>query len=142
MNGLTDIPRLVHENLIRRASTVIIVTANASRNLYQASFAKHVDLLCATLRMQGKRSSVIVIAVSSPYDFVLDKTIGTYLCTFDFTENAMQALVRVLWGESVAQGSLPGSLRPGKKAAPLKSRRIWIVEPVPTPLMTPNSPFE
>ncbi|KAJ4171802.1 hypothetical protein NW754_007397 [Fusarium falciforme] len=44
------------------------------------------------LRIQGKKKSVIIIAVSSPYDFVLDKTIGTYVCTFDFTENAMQAL--------------------------------------------------
>ncbi|KAJ3545907.1 hypothetical protein NM208_g2275 [Fusarium decemcellulare] len=118
--------RPVHENLIERASTIIVVTANASRNLYQSSFAKHVDLMCSMLRMQGKRKSVIIIAVSSPYDFVLDKTIGTYLATFDFTENAMQALVRVLWGECVAQGTLPGTLRRSKKAS--KSRRNWIVE--------------
>ncbi|KAJ4177025.1 hypothetical protein NW755_014091 [Fusarium falciforme] len=106
--------------------TIVVVIANASRNLYQASFAKHVDLMCSMLRMQGKKKSVIIIAVSSHYDFVLDKSIGTYVCTFDFTENAMQALVRVLWGECVAQGSLPGTLRKTKKAS--KSRRNWIVE--------------
>ncbi|KAM0419055.1 hypothetical protein ACHAPT_011994 [Fusarium lateritium] len=115
-----------HENLIQRAATIIIVTANASRNLYQTSFAKHVDLMCSVLRMQGEKKSVIIIAVSSPYDFVLDKTIGTYLCTFDFTENAMQALVRVLWGDCVAQGSLPGTLRKTRKAS--KPRQNWIVE--------------
>lgn len=115
-----------HESLIQRASTIIVVTANVGRNLYQASFAKHVDLLCSMLRMQGHRKSVILIAVSSPYDFVLDKTIATYICTYDFTESAMQALVRVLWGDVDASGRLPGSLQRTKKVP--KTRRTWIVE--------------
>ncbi|KAF4967391.1 hypothetical protein FSARC_5049 [Fusarium sarcochroum] len=118
--------RPVHESLIKKASMIIIISTNATRNLYQASFAKYVDLMCSILRTQGQKKSVILIAVSSPYDFVMDKTVGTYLCTFDFTENAMKALVRVLCGHCVAEGSLPGTLRKNKKVA--KSRQNWIVE--------------
>ncbi|KAM0331521.1 hypothetical protein ACHAQA_003198 [Verticillium albo-atrum] len=70
--------------------------------------------------------SVMVVAVSSPYDFAMDKTIGTYICTFDFTENAMHALVRALCGDFVPKGSMPGTLRKSKKV--LKSRQNWIVE--------------
>ncbi|EEY21896.1 conserved hypothetical protein [Verticillium alfalfae VaMs.102] len=78
------------------------------------------------LRSRGQKKSVMVVAVSSPYDFALDKTIGTYICTFDFTENALNALVRALCGDFVPKGSLPGTLRKSKKV--LKSRQNWIVE--------------
>lgn len=78
------------------------------------------------LRAQGHKKSVIVVAVSSPYDFAMDKSVGTYLCTFDFTENAMHALVRALCGDIEPKGSLPGTLRKSKKV--LKSRQKWIVE--------------
>ncbi|KAF3359746.1 hypothetical protein VDGD_05577 [Verticillium dahliae] len=118
--------RPVHENLIHRASTIIIVTADANRNLYQSGFTKHVEMMCSMLRSRGQKKSVMVVAVSSPYDFALDKTIGTYICTFDFTENALNALVRALCGDFVPKGSLPGTLRKSKKV--LKSRQNWIVE--------------
>lgn len=84
--------RPVHENLINRASVIIIVTADANRNLYQSGFTKHVAMICSMLRASGQKKSLVVVAVSSPYDFALDnKTVGTYVCTFDFTETAMQA---------------------------------------------------
>jgi beta-N-acetylhexosaminidase len=67
-----------------------------------------------------------VVAVSSPYDFAMDKSIGTYICTFDFTETAMAALVRVLCGKFKPQGTLPGTLRKSRKV--LKSRQHWLVE--------------
>ncbi len=118
--------RPVHENLINRASTIIIVTADANRNLYQAGFTKHVAMMCSMLRANGQNKSLIVVAVSSPYDFAMDKTIGTYVCTFDFTETAMNALVRALFGEFSPTGTLPGTLRKSKKV--LKSRRNWLVE--------------
>ncbi|KAG6363750.1 hypothetical protein INS49_008853 [Diaporthe citri] len=118
--------RPVHENLINRASGIIIVTADANRNLYQSGFTKHVAMMCSMLRASGQKKSLIVVAVSSPYDFAMDKTIGTYICTFDFTETAMQALVRALFGEFTPQGSLPGTLRKSKKV--LKSRQQWLVE--------------
>ena len=116
----------MHENLINRASCIIIVTADANRNLYQAGFTKHVDMMCSMLRSRGQKKQLIVIAVSSPYDFAMDKSIGTYLCTFDFTETAMHALVRTLVGEITPSGSLPGTLRKSKKV--LKARQHWLVE--------------
>lgn len=116
----------MHENLINRASTIIIATADANRNLYQAGFTKHVDMMCSMLRSRGQKKNIIVVAVSSPYDFAMDKSIGTYICTFDFTENALHALVRVLVGEIAPLGSLPGTLRKSKKV--LKSRQHWLVE--------------
>ena len=77
-------------------------------------------------RSRGQKKSLLVVAVSSPYDFAMDKQIGTYICTFDFTETAMHALVRALFGEFPAQGTLPGTLRKSKKV--LKSRQNWLVE--------------
>ncbi|CAK7262798.1 hypothetical protein SEPCBS119000_000168 [Sporothrix epigloea] len=119
--------RPVHENLIHRASTIIIVTADANRNLYQAGFTKHVAMMCSMLRTSGQHKNLIVVAVSSPYDFAMDKTIDPYICTFDFTEMAMSALVRTLFSSKSPSGTLPGNLRKSKKV--LKSRRNWLVEP-------------
>lgn len=114
--------RPTHEHLIERASVVIIVTADANRNLYQTGFTKHVAMMCSMYK-----KAFMVVSVSSPYDFAMDKLVGTYLCTYDFTETAMAALVRVLFGERVARGSLPGTLRKGRKVQ-AKSRTNWLVE--------------
>ncbi|KAH8808566.1 glycoside hydrolase superfamily [Xylogone sp. PMI_703] len=118
--------RPVHENLINRAAAIILVTADANRNLYQNGFTKHVAMMCSMLSAGGKKKSLIVVSVSSPYDFAMDKSIGTYVCTFDFTETAMKALVRALFGEFVPQGTLPGTLRKSRKVQ--KSRQNWLVE--------------
>ncbi|KEZ40074.1 Beta-N-acetylglucosaminidase [Scedosporium apiospermum] len=118
--------RPVHENLINRASTVIIVTADAKRNLYQTGFTKHVDMMCKILGSRGQKKNLIVVSVSSPYDFALDKSIGTYVCTFDYTENAMHALVRALCGETTPRGTLPGTMRRSRKN--MKSKQHWLVE--------------
>lgn len=117
---------LVHENLINRASAIIIVTADANRNMYQNGFTKHVATMCHMLRGTGQKKSLIVVAVSSPYDFAMEKTIGTYVCTFDFTETALASLVRALYGEFVPQGSMPGTMRKSKKVT--KTRQQWLVE--------------
>lgn len=119
--------RPTHEHLIERASSIIIVTADANRNLYQSGFTKHVAMMCSLQSATGKKKSLIVVSVSSPYDFARDKSIGTYICTYDFTETAMAALVRVLFGQLAPQGSLPGTLR--KSAKVQKSRQTWLVEP-------------
>ncbi|CAG9998957.1 unnamed protein product [Clonostachys byssicola] len=118
--------RPVHENLINRASCIIIITADATRNMYQAGFTKHVDMMCSMLRSRGQKKQLIVVAVSSPYDFAMDTSIGTYICTFDFTETAMHALVRALVGQTTPSGTLPGTLRKSKKV--LKPRQHWLVE--------------
>lgn len=118
--------RPTHEHLIERASAIIVVTADANRNLYQTGFTKHVAMMCRMLSASGKKKSLIVVSVSSPYDFAMDKSISTYLCTYDFTEAAMAALVRVLFGELTPQGTLPGTIRKSKKVQ--KPRQNWLVE--------------
>lgn len=121
--------RPIHEDLIKRASAVIIVTADANRNLYQQAFSKHVSLICQThYTAAGEpcEKPVIVVAVSSPYDFVTDFSIGTYICTYDFTETALQALVKVLYGDLTPTGSLPGSISRSQKIH--QSRQHWLVE--------------
>ncbi|KMP04544.1 beta-N-acetylglucosaminidase/beta-glucosidase [Coccidioides immitis RMSCC 2394] len=121
--------RPVHENLINRASGVIVVTADSNRNLYQYGFTKHVAMICnAQFAANGDRRSkpLVVVAVSSPYDFATDQSIGTYVCTYDFTETALQALVKVLYGDLTATGVLPGTLSRSQKLH--QSRQHWLVE--------------
>ncbi|KAJ4400761.1 hypothetical protein N0V85_005673, partial [Neurospora sp. IMI 360204] len=129
--------RPVHESLIQRASTIILLTADANRNLYQAGFTKHVAMMCSLLKASGHKKNLVVIAVSSPYDFAMDKSIGTYICTFDFTETAMSALVRALFGAFTPHGTLPGTLRKAPRKAVQSSAggkskirtQHWLVEP-------------
>lgn len=121
--------RPVHENLMYRASAVIVVTADANRNLYQHGFTKHVSMICKTQFTQAgevREKPLIVISVSSPYDFAMDPSIGTYVCTYDFTETALQALVKVLYGELAPVGSLPGSISCSQKTN--QARQHWLVE--------------
>lgn len=124
-NGL----RPVHENLINRASAVIVVTADCNRNLYQQGFTKHVSMICnAQFSPNGERRSkpLVAVAVSSPYDFATDQSVGTYICTYDFTETALQGLVKILYGEMSPKGTLPGTLSHSQKSH--QARQHWLVE--------------
>lgn len=120
--------RPVHENLINRASAVIIVTADANRNLYQNGFTKHAAMICKLQKTGDKTEKpLIVVSVSSPYDFAMDPgTIGTYICTYDFTEPALKSLVGVLYGDLAATGHLPGSISQTQRIH--QSRQHWLVE--------------
>lgn len=118
-----------HENLINRASAIIIVTADANRNLYQHGFTKHVSMICNMQYTSGgekREKPLVVVAVSSPYDFAMDQSIGTYICTYDFTETALVSLVKVLYGEFTPAGSLPGSISQSQKLS--QSKQHWLVE--------------
>ncbi|RMZ84967.1 hypothetical protein DV738_g437, partial [Chaetothyriales sp. CBS 135597] len=121
--------RPLHESLVSRAKAVIVVTADAGRNLYQNAFAKHIAMMCklqAGQDDQFEEKPCIVVAVSSPFDFAVDSAIGTYLCTYDYTDTALLALVKVLYGELVATGTLPGTL--SQKAPAKNLRQQWLVE--------------
>ena len=121
--------RPVHENLINRASAIIVLTADANRNLYQQGFTKHVSMICNTQYSAGgerREKPLIVVSVSSPYDFAMDPAIGTYVCTYDFTETALNSLVNVLYGEHSPTGSLPGTISQSQKLH--QSRQHWLVE--------------
>ena len=118
-----------HENLINRASAIIIVTADANRNLYQHGFTKHVSMICSMQYSSGgekREKPLIVVSVSSPYDFAMDSSIGTYVCTYDFTETALISLVKVLYGEFTPAGALPGSISQSQKLS--QSKQHWLVE--------------
>lgn len=124
-NGL----RPIHEELIDRAGAVVVITADVGRNRYQTGFTKHVSMIC---RMAGsttgdrKGKPCVVVSVSSPYDFAFDPSIETYICTYDFTENALQALVRVIYGAFTPTGVLPGSMNGSQILQ--RSRQHWLVE--------------
>ncbi|EDU51071.1 beta-hexosaminidase [Pyrenophora tritici-repentis Pt-1C-BFP] len=101
----------------------------ANRNLYQHGFTKHVSMICNTQYTTGgerREKPLIVVAVSSPYDFAMDTSIGTYICTYDFTETALNSLVRVLYGEMSPSGTLPGTISKSQKLHP--SKQHWLVE--------------
>lgn len=117
-----------HEALVERAKAVIVVTADAGRNKYQAAFAKHISILCRFAEdSEGKihEKPCVVAAVSSPFDFVMDKSIGTYLCSFDFTETALQALARRLY-EDPKTKSAPETTHSARR--PSQARQHWLVE--------------
>ncbi|OQO14562.1 hypothetical protein B0A51_18413, partial [Rachicladosporium sp. CCFEE 5018] len=108
-----------HENLINRAGAVIVVTADANRNLYQHGFTRHVSMICNMQYTSGgekREKPLIVVAVSSPYDFAMEQSIGTYVLS----------LVKVLYGEFSAAGSLPGTISQSQKLS--QSRQHWLVE--------------
>ncbi|KAI4146131.1 MAG: hypothetical protein L6R39_003576 [Caloplaca ligustica] len=117
-----------HENLVNRASAVIVVTADANQNLYQNGFTKHVAMICKSHLTGGERREkpMVVVSVSSPYDFALDTSIGTYVCTYDFTETALRTLVEVLVGDLSPTGALPGTSRQNQMNH--HSRQHWLVE--------------
>ena len=121
--------RPLHETLIDRASAVIILTADANRNLYQHGFTKHVSMICNMQYSAGgekREKPLVVVSVSSPYDFAMDPSIGTYICTYDFTETALNSLVKVLYGDISPTGALPGTISQSQKLHP--SRQHWLVE--------------
>lgn len=121
--------RPVHENLINRASAIIVLTADANRNLYQHGFTKHVSMICNMQYTTGgekREKPLVVVAVSSPYDFAMDTSIGTYICTYDFTETALNSLVKVLFGELSPSGTLPGTISKSQKLH--HSKQHWLVE--------------
>lgn len=121
--------RPTHENLLNRAQAVIVVTADAGRNLYQNGFAKHISMLCKlSIDSRGtpREKPCVVVSVSSPFDFAADSSVGTYVCTYDFTETALQALTRVLYGHVIASGILPGSSSHSSKTS--HARQQWLVE--------------
>ncbi|VEU19569.1 DEKNAAC100075 [Brettanomyces naardenensis] len=107
-NGLTS----MHEALIDSSRAVILVCAEASRNMYQIGVAKHVGVLCGGYKkLNGfMKKPLIIIAVTTPYDFLYHKGIGSaYLCTYDYTWNALSHLPAILFGDLQPTGRIPGN---------------------------------
>ncbi len=87
-----------------KASLLLVVTANASDDSYQARLVKQ-------LLKMGK--PVIGIAAYNPYDLLAFPELGTYLVTYEYTRPAFAAVARVLFGETQALGHLPVTLARG-----------------------------
>lgn len=104
-----------HEHLVSRAAAVIVISADATRNTYQYGFAKHVNLLCKfsgqqplqDVEQSGQIKPLIVVAVSSPWDFLSDPDISTYICTYDFSRLSLETLAGLIRGTFTPQGVPP-----------------------------------
>lgn len=83
------------------ADTIIMATVNAHLDQRQAE-------LMQCLAQSGRR--VIGLAVRNPYDLLAFPQLRTYLVTYEYTRPALAAAVRVLFGETQAQGHLPVSV--------------------------------
>lgn len=112
-NGLTAL----HESLIENSKVVIVLTSEASRNMYQIGIVKYVSILCGAnpssftsgTSILNLQKPLVIIATLSPYDFFYNKNIGSaYLCCYDYTNNVLEELVSILMGDSTAEGCIPG----------------------------------
>lgn len=115
------------EYLLDSAGAVIVVTTDVARNMYQTSFTKHIGLLCSQ-----QHKPMLAVAAASPYDFALDRTVGTYICSYEITPQSMDVVARILFGRLVACGRFPGSRMYQSKnmVDPVGQRRPrWLVEP-------------
>ncbi len=86
---------------VKQAAITIVVTANANLDFYQGH-------LMQQLLQTGQ--PIIGIAAHNPYDLLAFPELGTYLVTYEYTQPAFAAVVRVLFGGIQAQGHLPVSL--------------------------------
>ncbi|KAK4079690.1 CAZyme family GH3 [Trichoderma harzianum] len=126
-NGL----RPLHEELISRSSAVIIMTADATRNTYQYGVTKHVNMQCRYQPDEdGRARPLVVVALSSPYDFLTDKDINTYICTYDFTTPSLKNLALLLAGKLDSTNKLPlAAVQPAKlDTLERQTNAAWLVE--------------
>ncbi|CUM68615.1 uncharacterized protein PRCAT00006342001 [Priceomyces carsonii] len=125
-NGLTAL----HESLIESSKVVIVLTSEASRNMYQIGIVKYVSVLCGA-KPNASNSNLskrlIIAATLSPYDFFYNKSIGSaYLCCYDYTDNSLRQLVGALMGDFEPSGCIPGEKRFLSKFK--KRKRSWLVD--------------
>jgi beta-N-acetylhexosaminidase len=90
----------------------ILRTAEASDLIIIATLNAHLDRQQAELMQCLIRSDrpIIGIAVGNPYDLLAFPQLRSYLVTYEYTEPALAAAVRVLFGEIQPCGRLPVSL--------------------------------
>jgi beta-N-acetylhexosaminidase len=84
---------------------IIVVTVDAHLDRRQAELMQ-----CLVESGQPVNRRIIGLAVRNPYDLLAFPRLRTYLVTYEYSEPALAAAVRVLFGEIEAQGRLPVSL--------------------------------
>ncbi len=82
----------------QEAGVVLLVMINARRDPQQAA-------LIADLLACGK--PIIGIAAGDPYDLAQFPSLAAGLATYEYTQPALRAAVRVIFGETEARGQLP-----------------------------------
>lgn len=90
-----------HDEIYQAASeadVVIAVTVNANLDQQQSEVMRKL--------LQNGRP-IIGIAAYNPYDLLAFPELATYLVTYEYTEPAIAAAVRVIFGDQPAQGHLP-----------------------------------
>lgn len=122
----------LHEQLIARATIVILVNTTAYSNMYQTSITKYVQLLC-----DQRRIPFVLVAASSPHDMASSNHTSdtkTYVCAFEFTPEMQVTCAKVMFGKLPALGTIPfshfwGRQRSGSKSLSTPStRKTWMVE--------------
>ena len=89
---------------VAAADAVILVTMNARESEYQESLG---------LKAPKHAQKLIAIAACSPYDFLENAQIETYITTYEPTAEAFAAAANVIFGKSESRGVLPvGSQAP------------------------------
>ncbi len=77
---------------------LIVATVNAHLDEQQAELVR---------RLVSSSRRIIVLAVRNPYDLQAFPQLCTYLVTYEYTRPALDAAVRILFGEKQALGHLP-----------------------------------
>lgn len=117
IQGLTQL----HVDLINRAAAVIFVTVNAlqtPQQRYQIKRAEEVKSMCGL-------KPFVAVAGCDPADLLGSGSFGTYICTYEYSQVALETAAAVIFGERHAPGILPVA-RPG---APVRrQQRRWLVE--------------
>lgn len=123
--------RPYHEELVNKAQFVIVFTADANRHSYQYGFCKYIGMLCTKKVTRPKQ--FIVVATSSPYDFLRESQIPTYICTYDYTDSALSSLAKVLFAQvrpaevSSGNSSVAGL---STKVPTRKMSSVWLTQPL------------
>ena len=86
------------ESKARASDLVVVATANAAGSAAQR------DLVNALI---GTGRPVVVVATRNPYDIASLTGTSTYIASYSWTEPAMQAVGRALFGEVNPHGKLP-----------------------------------
>jgi beta-N-acetylhexosaminidase len=84
-----------------QASAILMITVNALLDQQQVTVMQ---------RLLASGRPIIGLATYSPYDLLAFPELGTYLVTYEYTQPAIAAAARVLFGEIQPQGKLPVSL--------------------------------
>jgi beta-N-acetylhexosaminidase len=86
---------------VAESSLIVMATLNAHMDAQQAELMRQ-------LLQSGRR--IVGIAIRNPYDLLAFPELRTYLATYEYTPPALEAAVRVLFGEIEARGHLPVGL--------------------------------